>query len=46
MQTYMRQNGMQMLDAEKLVPLLNATLILASKVSQVPAIIVIKQSKN
>ena len=43
MQAQMRQNWMQVLDAVKLLPVLDAASISASKVFQVPAIIVIKQ---
>ena len=46
MLTYMKQNGIQMLDADKLMPILDATLNSASKVFQVHAIIVIKQKKT
>ena len=44
MQAYMKQNLIQVLDAEKLVPLLDAASIYASKVFQVPAMIVIQQT--
>ena len=39
----MQQNWMQVLDADKLVPVLDAASISASKVFQGPAIIVIQQ---
>ena len=39
----MQQNWIQVLDADKLVPVLDAASISASKVFQVPAIIVIQQ---
>ena len=45
MQAYMQQNWIQVLDADKLLPVMDAASISASKVFQVPAIIVIKQNK-
>ena len=43
MQAYMQQNWMQVLDADKLLPVMDAASISASKVFQVDAIIVRKQ---
>ena len=43
MQAYMQQKWMHVLDADKLVPVLDSASISESKVFQVPAIIVIKQ---
>ena len=43
MQAYMQQNWMQVFDADKLVPVLEAVLISASEVFLGPAIMVIQQ---
>ena len=41
MQAYMHKNWMQVLDADKLLPVMDAASIYASKVFQMPVIIVI-----
>ena len=43
MQAYMQFNWLQLLDADNILPVLDAASISASKVFQVPAIIIIKQ---
>ena len=43
MQEYMQQNWMQVLDADNLLPVLDAASISAFKVFQVPSIILVKQ---
>ena len=46
MQAYMQKNWMQALNADKMVPVMDAASISASKVFEVPAIIVMQQKQN